>query len=264
MQYKMWGSFAVALLGMLVGSFPLSHQEGAQAAGRIHSEPSRPTEPTHAEMRPDQSNPADLSFEYLDFEDPDAFGSELESEDLASPGILTEMSATTRVVVLDDISQLHVAAEADRQLSAISTTWYTNTVYTIKSKWGNRCLDADLGTINSNGTRVQLWDCNGWNNQRWYFIQSAWSGWFLLKSYYNNRCLDADLGTINSNGTRVQLWDCIPGSTNQVWQVITYGSVNFLKNGAKGRFLDADWNTNTNGNKVQLWDYTGNSNQQWY
>lgn len=30
----------------------------------------------------------------------------------------------------------------------------------------NRCLDADTGTINGNGTRIQLWDCSpGATNQ---------------------------------------------------------------------------------------------------
>ena len=31
----------------------------------------------------------------------------------------------------------------------------------------SRCLDADLGTINGNGTKVQLWTCNGATNQKW-------------------------------------------------------------------------------------------------
>jgi endo-1,4-beta-xylanase len=29
------------------------------------------------------------------------------------------------------------------------------------------CLDADLGTIEQNGTQVQLWTCNGGRNQYW-------------------------------------------------------------------------------------------------
>lgn len=32
-----------------------------------------------------------------------------------------------------------------------------------------RCLDADLGTIGGQATLVQVWDCNGWSNQQWYF-----------------------------------------------------------------------------------------------
>jgi hypothetical protein len=32
-----------------------------------------------------------------------------------------------------------------------------------------RCLDADSGTIGGQGTKVQVWDCNGGANQNWYF-----------------------------------------------------------------------------------------------
>jgi ricin-type beta-trefoil lectin protein len=31
------------------------------------------------------------------------------------------------------------------------------------------CLDADLGTIGQQGTRVQVWTCTGGANQAWYF-----------------------------------------------------------------------------------------------
>lgn len=32
-----------------------------------------------------------------------------------------------------------------------------------------RCLDADEPTLGHNGTKVQVWDCNGGANQQWYF-----------------------------------------------------------------------------------------------
>lgn len=32
-----------------------------------------------------------------------------------------------------------------------------------------RCLDADLGTIGGQGTKVQVWDCSGGSNQQWFF-----------------------------------------------------------------------------------------------
>jgi hypothetical protein len=80
------------------------------------------------------------------------------------------------------------------------------------SNW--RCLDADLNTISGNGTKVQLWNCNGWNNQKWIYDAIS----HTIYSMYNGRCLDADLGGIGSNGTRVQLWDC-NGWANQKWTV---------------------------------------------
>ncbi|MGI8334430.1 RICIN domain-containing protein [Actinomadura scrupuli] len=41
--------------------------------------------------------------------------------------------------------------------------------FQIRILYDARCLDADLGSIGSNGTKVQLWDCYGTGsyNQHW-------------------------------------------------------------------------------------------------
>lgn len=65
----------------------------------------------------------------------------------------------------------------------------------------------------SNGTKVQLWDCNGSNQQKWRFHRDG-----TIRSAYNGWCLDSDLNTINRNGTYVQLWDCKGQPQQQWWQ----------------------------------------------
>jgi hypothetical protein len=35
---------------------------------------------------------------------------------------------------------------------------------TIRSVHDGRCLDEDIAGGTRNGTKVQLWDCNGWDN----------------------------------------------------------------------------------------------------
>jgi hypothetical protein len=84
----------------------------------------------------------------------------------------------------------------------------------IRSHANWRCLDADLNTIAGNGTKVQLWDCNGWSNQKWIYDAIS----HTIYSLYNGRCLDADLNGIGANGTKAQLWDC-NGWANQKWTV---------------------------------------------
>jgi hypothetical protein len=37
----------------------------------------------------------------------------------------------------------------------------------IQNGQSGRVLDADTGTLNQDGTRVQLWDKNGQQNQKW-------------------------------------------------------------------------------------------------
>ncbi|MFC6016679.1 RICIN domain-containing protein [Plantactinospora solaniradicis] len=82
--------------------------------------------------------------------------------------------------------------------------------YRIQNYYGRQCLDGDRNTIPANGSRVQLWACNGWTNQVW-----VWNG-AQFRNYYGRQCLDGDRNTIPANGSRVQLWAC-NGWTNQNW-----------------------------------------------
>ena len=123
-----------------------------------------------------------------------------------------------------------------------------------------RCIDADLNTIGANGTKVQLWDCNGQPQQRWTYYTNG-----TIKTAKSRKCLDADLNTIGRNGTKVQLWDC-NGSRQQQWTFIGGGvsGASRLISQYNGRCLDADLNTiRRNGTKVQLWDCNSQSQQDW-
>ena len=137
-----------------------------------------------------------------------------------------------------------------------------------------RCLDADLGTINQNGTKVQLWDCWGGDNQKWQAVTTG-GGIFRIKNVQSGRCLDADLGTINQNGTKVQLWDCW-GGDNQNWAWDTavlpgntaasgmFNQGSTIAGSACRPVLDADLGTLAhNGTKIQLWECTAGYNQYW-
>jgi chitinase len=65
------------------------------------------------------------------------------------------------------------------------------------------------GAGTANGTKVQLYDCNGSGAQKWHA-----SGNTLINNN-SGRCLDAT-GPSSANGTRLQIWDC-SGGTNQQW-----------------------------------------------
>ena len=62
----------------------------------------------------------------------------------------------------------------------------------------------------ANGTKVQLWDCNGSGAQQWR-ISAAHD----IVNPQANKCLDAT-GWSSANGTRLQIWDCT-GGANQKW-----------------------------------------------
>jgi hypothetical protein len=68
-----------------------------------------------------------------------------------------------------------------------------------------RCLDL-AGNGTANGTKVQLWDCNGVGGQKW--TQQADGS---LLNPQSGRCLDSPSGA-TANGTRLQIWDCNGGA----------------------------------------------------
>ena len=115
----------------------------------------------------------------------------------------------------------------------------------------NRCVDVP-GASTTNGTQLQLWDCNGQTNQRFTSTSTR------QLMVYGTKCLDAS-GQGRSNGTAVIIWDC-NGQTNQQWNINSNGTITGVQSGL---CLDASGAATTNGTKVQLWACSGGTNQQW-
>ncbi len=114
-----------------------------------------------------------------------------------------------------------------------------------------RCVDVPNSST-TNGTQVQLYDCNGQANQAWTLT----SGKAL--QVYGNKCLDAN-GKGTTNGTTVIIWDC-NGQTNQQWNVNSNGTITGVQSGL---CLDANGAATANGTKIILWACNGGTNQQW-
>jgi endo-1,4-beta-xylanase len=115
----------------------------------------------------------------------------------------------------------------------------------------NRCLDV-TGVSQTNGTQVEIWDCNGQSNQQW---TSTSSGELRV---YGNKCLDV-YGAGTANGTSVIIWDC-NGQSNQQWRLNSDGSITAV---GANKCLDVSGAGTANGTKVQIWDCNGQSNQRW-
>jgi non-reducing end alpha-L-arabinofuranosidase len=114
-----------------------------------------------------------------------------------------------------------------------------------------RCIDLPNATT-TNGTQVQLWDCNGQTNQSWTYTSSK------QLQVYGNKCLDANAqGT--TNGTAVIIWDC-NGQTNQQWNINANGTITGVQSGL---CLDANGAATANGTKVIIWTCNGAANQLW-
>jgi hypothetical protein len=149
-----------------------------------------------------------------------------------------------------------------------------NPFFELRSAKNGWCLDADLNTLNQNGTKVQLWPCNGQIQQRWYIEGTSWRS-----AISPNRCLDLNLGTPVVNGSKIQLWDCNfqpqqrwfkpmippPGSSVTASVYSCYQAAADCNLLLSQRWaMDADLNTiNSPGTKIQVWDINNQPQQTW-
>jgi hypothetical protein len=114
-----------------------------------------------------------------------------------------------------------------------------------------RCID-DPNSSTTNGTQMQLFDCNGNANQRWTATASR------QLTVFGNKCLDAS-GQGTTNGTPVIIWDC-NGQANQQWNINANGTITGVQSGL---CLDANGAATANGTRIIIWACNGGANQQW-
>lgn len=121
----------------------------------------------------------------------------------------------------------------------------------IKSAFG-KCVDVHAPEQLMNGGSIQVWDCNGQDQQTWIRIGKA----LITK---NGKCLDVHSPDQNLNGGRVQLWDC-NGQPQQQWTIVSNGSIR----SAAGKCLDVHApHQLLNGGRLQVWDCNGQPQQRW-
>ena len=74
-----------------------------------------------------------------------------------------------------------------------------------------QCLDV-AGGGTANGSRVQIWTCNGTGAQTWYVLVGGG-----LLNPQSGRCLDVPAAN-PTDGTALQLYDC-NGTAAQKWNL---------------------------------------------
>ncbi len=116
--------------------------------------------------------------------------------------------------------------------------------------FGGKCVDVS-GANSANGTRVQLWTCNGTNAQSWTL---GTDGTIRVLG----KCLDVSGGS-TANGARVQIWDC-NGTGAQQWIA---NAAHDIVNPQANKCLDATGVSSADGTPLQIWDCTGGANQKW-
>ncbi|QMU80325.1 glycoside hydrolase family 3 [Streptacidiphilus sp. PB12-B1b] len=112
------------------------------------------------------------------------------------------------------------------------------------------CLDL-TGDANANGTKVEIYTCNGTDGQQWTVEPDG-----TVRA--DGGCLDVTSGG-TANGSLVDLYAC-NGTGAQVWQPQPDGA---LLNPQSGKCLDDTGVSTTPGTQVQIWSCNGNANQSW-
>ncbi|MFE2009065.1 ThuA domain-containing protein [Streptomyces sp. NPDC059491] len=113
-----------------------------------------------------------------------------------------------------------------------------------------KCLDVDNAQT-ADGTKIQLWTCNGTGAQRWTVSADS-----TVKAL--GKCLDVSGGG-SADGTKVQLWTC-NGTGAQKWEPQANGTV---RNPQSGKCLDASGGVWNDGTAVHLWTCHTGPNQKW-
>ena len=112
------------------------------------------------------------------------------------------------------------------------------------------CLDL-AGDANTNGTKVEVYTCNGTDGQEWTIEPNN-------TVQADGKCLDVTGGG-TANGTLVVLFDC-NGTGAQSWIPQPDGA---LLNPQSNACLDDTGFSTTPGTQVQIWSCSGNANQSW-
>ncbi|MFF4370555.1 ricin-type beta-trefoil lectin domain protein [Streptomyces sp. NPDC001594] len=110
----------------------------------------------------------------------------------------------------------------------------------------SKCAD-DSGGGTADGNRIQIWDCNGTDAQKFEIRENG-------ELRVLGKCVDAA-----DHGTLVQLWTC-NGTGPQQWLPQADGS---LYNPMNNRCVDLPQGRPDNGVQLQLWPCNGTNAQRW-
>ncbi|MFJ4832475.1 RICIN domain-containing protein [Streptomyces sp. NPDC088747] len=127
------------------------------------------------------------------------------------------------------------------------------TYQTLIARHSARCADVTSQSL-WQGAQIKQYDCNGGNNQRYWF-KSVGSGYHQLVVRNSSLCL-------TEGATDVTQENCT-GATNQQWTVTASGGYSTLRSRASGECLDVNGASTANSAAVITYTCNGATNQQW-
>jgi hypothetical protein len=123
----------------------------------------------------------------------------------------------------------------------------------VSSQIPGMCMD-DSGNQTANGTKIDVWSCNGGSGQQWTTRPDG-------TVQIHGKCLDAEHGGTVS-GTPVDLSTC-KGTGAQQWQLVPGGGGVSLMNPQSGLCLADPANATVNGTGLQIATCASAAGQAW-
>lgn len=139
-------------------------------------------------------------------------------------------------------------------LSAYGLTLTTTAAPTgraIVSNWNGKCIDIPNSNT-TDGTPLQMWDCNGTGAQSWTFYSDG-----TVRAL--GKCMDVAWGS-TANGAVIQLVAC---NGNPAQKFVLSGAGDLVNPQANKCVDIKDWNGNS-GARLQTWECGGSANQKWF
>lgn len=118
------------------------------------------------------------------------------------------------------------------------------------------CIDL-YGEDETNGTPIQIWECNGHESQLWFFDSGSYT---ISWAGDSNKCLDA--GDMQ-DGTNIYLWDCNDLDQQHFGFDDQTGALYLSSTSASDatKCLDLAGGTTDPGTLLQVWSCSGDWNQ---
>ncbi|GHG89045.1 RICIN domain-containing protein [Streptomyces lanatus] len=140
----------------------------------------------------------------------------------------------------------------DTATGSISGT--SATYNTLIARHSNRCADVTSQSL-SQGAQLKQYDCNGGNNQKYWF-KSVGSGYYQLMTRHSSLCVQENANTVTQE-------NCNASATAQQWSVTTTGSYVNIKSRATGECLDVNGASTAKSAAIITYTCNGGTNQQW-
>jgi arabinogalactan endo-1,4-beta-galactosidase len=137
----------------------------------------------------------------------------------------------------------------------------TSATYAIYNRNSGKVLNV-VGGSSTDGANIEQYTYNGWNSQKWKFIDSG-NGYYKIKNVQSGKIMDIYGRSTADGANNIQWTD--NGGYNQQWQLINVGSGYYkIKNRNSGKILDIEGASTADGALDIQWYDNGGYNQMWY